>query len=134
MPPSGRGPEPYPAWRAPCQHGGRPCHRKKRQATAPERGDPHATQTDLDWFKSSYSSGDQSRVDVARTPGIASVRDSKKPHGPAPHGLHLELEGLRNTPASARRTPAGSSSTSRSEEHPRIGGEDGCSSARCATC
>ncbi|MET9913468.1 DUF397 domain-containing protein [Streptomyces sp. NPDC006476] len=43
---------------------------------------PNAANTGLDWFKSSYSSGDQSCVEVARVLGTVPVRDSKNPHGP----------------------------------------------------
>ncbi len=38
--------------------------------------------TGFDWFKSSYSSGDQSCVEVAKVPGVVPVRDSKNPQGP----------------------------------------------------
>lgn len=44
---------------------------------------PNAAATGFDWFKSSYSSGEQSCVEVARAPSIVPVRDSKNPHGPA---------------------------------------------------
>jgi hypothetical protein len=44
---------------------------------------PNAAATGFDWIKSSYSSGDQSCVEVAKVPGVAPVRDSKNPHGPA---------------------------------------------------
>ncbi|WP_405525039.1 DUF397 domain-containing protein [Streptomyces canus] len=39
--------------------------------------------TELDWFKSSYSSGgDGDCVEVAHTPATIHVRDSKNPQGP----------------------------------------------------
>jgi hypothetical protein len=41
---------------------------------------PHSA--DVAWFKSSYSSGDQSCVETAVIPGRVPVRDSKTPHGP----------------------------------------------------
>ncbi|HKR50964.1 MAG TPA: DUF397 domain-containing protein [Pseudonocardiaceae bacterium] len=44
---------------------------------------PNAAEAGFDWFKSSYSSGEQSCVEVAITPGTVPVRDSKNPHGPA---------------------------------------------------
>jgi Domain of unknown function (DUF397). len=44
---------------------------------------PNADATGFDWFKSSYSSGDQSCVEVAKVPGVVPVRDSKIPQGPA---------------------------------------------------
>ena len=44
---------------------------------------PNADAAGLDWFTSSYSSGDQSCVAVARVPGVVPVRDSKCPQGPA---------------------------------------------------
>ncbi|MFE2968311.1 DUF397 domain-containing protein [Streptomyces sp. NPDC059340] len=44
---------------------------------------PNAAATGFDWFKSSYSSGDQSCVEVATVPGLVPVRDSKNPQGPA---------------------------------------------------
>jgi hypothetical protein len=44
---------------------------------------PNAAATGFDWIKSSYSSGDQSCVEVAKVPGVVPVRDSKNPQGPA---------------------------------------------------
>ncbi|MFI9832899.1 DUF397 domain-containing protein [Streptomyces sp. NPDC051913] len=44
---------------------------------------PIATATGFAWVKSSYSSGDQSCVEVAHIPGAVPVRDSKDAHGPA---------------------------------------------------
>ncbi|WP_331765316.1 DUF397 domain-containing protein (plasmid) [Streptomyces sp. NBC_01384] len=44
---------------------------------------PNASATGFDWVKSSYSSGDQSCVEVAKVPGAVPVRDSKNPEGPA---------------------------------------------------
>jgi hypothetical protein len=39
--------------------------------------------SDLDWFKSSYSSGSEGDcVEVALTPATVLVRDSKDRHGP----------------------------------------------------
>ncbi len=37
---------------------------------------------DLVWFKSSRSAGNVSCVEVAATPGVVLVRDSKDPDGP----------------------------------------------------
>ncbi|ROQ26049.1 uncharacterized protein DUF397 [Streptomyces sp. PanSC19] len=34
------------------------------------------------WFKSSYSAGEQDCVEVANTPGVLHVRDSKDKTGP----------------------------------------------------
>ncbi|MGI5192128.1 DUF397 domain-containing protein [Streptomyces sp. CA-288835] len=44
---------------------------------------PNAAKTGFDWVKSSYSSGDQSCLEVAQVPGVVPVRDSKNPQGPA---------------------------------------------------
>ncbi|MER5970603.1 DUF397 domain-containing protein [Streptomyces sp. NPDC002055] len=44
---------------------------------------PNASTTGYDWFKSSYSSGDNTCVECANVPGVVPVRDSKDPHGPA---------------------------------------------------
>ncbi|MCT9084108.1 DUF397 domain-containing protein [Streptomyces fulvoviolaceus] len=44
---------------------------------------PNAAATGFDWVKSSYSSGEQSCVEVAHVPGVVPVRDSKNPDGPA---------------------------------------------------
>ena len=45
--------------------------------------------TDLCWFKSSYSGEEGECVEVAHTPAAIHVRDSKNPEGPtlrvAPH-------------------------------------------------
>ncbi|MFE2067835.1 DUF397 domain-containing protein [Streptomyces sp. NPDC059467] len=43
----------------------------------------------LAWFKSSYSSGSEgdSCVEIATTPHVIHIRDSKNP--PSPHGPHL---------------------------------------------
>ncbi|MET7735925.1 DUF397 domain-containing protein [Streptomyces sp. NPDC005402] len=39
--------------------------------------------TELDWFKSSYSSGgDGDCVEIAHTPTLIHIRDSKNPQGP----------------------------------------------------
>ncbi|MFF3495802.1 DUF397 domain-containing protein [Streptomyces sp. NPDC002795] len=38
--------------------------------------------TDLDWFKSSYSSGDGECLEVAARPGVVHIRDSKQAHTP----------------------------------------------------
>lgn len=38
--------------------------------------------TGYDWFKSSYSSGDNNCVECALAPNIVPVRDSKNPNGP----------------------------------------------------
>jgi hypothetical protein len=43
----------------------------------------NASTTGYDWFKSSYSSGDNNCVECATVPGIVPVRDSKDPNGPA---------------------------------------------------
>ncbi|MFJ6725720.1 DUF397 domain-containing protein [Streptomyces sp. NPDC091281] len=43
----------------------------------------NASLTGYDWFKSSYSSGDNNCVEVARVAGNVPVRDSKNPEGPA---------------------------------------------------
>lgn len=39
--------------------------------------------SDFEWVKSSYSSGDQNCVEIARRSDAVPVRDSKRPHGPA---------------------------------------------------
>ncbi|MFJ9381126.1 DUF397 domain-containing protein [Streptomyces sp. NPDC101455] len=44
---------------------------------------PNADAAGFDWFTSSYSSGDQSCVAVAKVPRVVPVRDSKWPQGPA---------------------------------------------------
>ncbi|WP_328937694.1 DUF397 domain-containing protein [Streptomyces tauricus] len=43
----------------------------------------NASATGYDWFRSSYSSGDNNCVESAHVPGIVPVRDSKNPEGPA---------------------------------------------------
>lgn len=43
----------------------------------------NAEATGYDWFKSSYSSGNNNCVETARIPNIVPVRDSKDPQGPA---------------------------------------------------
>ncbi|MBT2365227.1 DUF397 domain-containing protein [Streptomyces sp. ISL-10] len=43
----------------------------------------NASAAGYDWFKSSYSSGDNNCVESAKVPGIVPVRDSKNPEGPA---------------------------------------------------
>ncbi|MFJ4626186.1 DUF397 domain-containing protein [Streptomyces sp. NPDC088847] len=43
----------------------------------------NASATGYDWFKSSYSQGDNNCVESARVLGIVPVRDSKAPEGPA---------------------------------------------------
>ncbi|MDN3023366.1 DUF397 domain-containing protein [Streptomyces sp. S.PB5] len=46
--------------------------------------------TDLDWFKSSYSSGQGGEcLEVALTPTTVHIRDSKNPTAPAPRTLRL---------------------------------------------
>ncbi|WP_328494123.1 DUF397 domain-containing protein [Streptomyces sp. NBC_00414] len=42
-----------------------------------------STTTEYDWFRSSYSNGDNNCVECANVPGIVPVRDSKRPEGPA---------------------------------------------------
>lgn len=43
----------------------------------------NASNLPYDWFKSSYSSGDNNCIESAVVPGIVPVRDSKDPEGPA---------------------------------------------------
>jgi Domain of unknown function (DUF397) len=44
---------------------------------------PNSDAACFDWFKSSYSSGDQSCVEIAHMPGAVPVRDSKDRRGAA---------------------------------------------------
>ncbi|MGW0647279.1 DUF397 domain-containing protein [Streptomyces umbrinus] len=61
---------------------------------------PNAGATGFDWWKSSYSSGDQSCVEVAKVPGVVPVRDSKSPQGPAlafaPHAWSQFIATVRS--------------------------------------
>ncbi|MGC5562831.1 DUF397 domain-containing protein [Streptomyces sp. FR-108] len=43
----------------------------------------NASATGFGWFKSSYSGDNNTCLESARVPGIAPVRDSKRPAGPA---------------------------------------------------
>ncbi|MFG2412576.1 DUF397 domain-containing protein [Streptomyces goshikiensis] len=43
----------------------------------------NASATGYDWFKSSYSQGDNNCVECANVSGMMPVRDSKDPQGPA---------------------------------------------------
>jgi hypothetical protein len=43
----------------------------------------NASATGYDWFKSSYSSGDNNCIECADVPYVVPVRDSKNPEGPA---------------------------------------------------
>ena len=43
----------------------------------------NASATGYDWFKSSYSSGDNNCIECADIPNVVPVRDSKNAEGPA---------------------------------------------------
>lgn len=62
---------------------------------------PNAAATGFDWFKASYSSGDQSCIEVARIPGVVPVRDSKNPEGPAlalaPHAWSAFISSIKTS-------------------------------------
>ncbi len=66
--------------------------------------------------------------------GLAQVRGTPPRRRGGPQVLEQHQRGQRNTPASAGRTVSPSACASSATEHPRVGGEDSCSSSSVGGC